>query len=489
MLTIGHVLAESRKPARRKTKIIATIGPATSSPERMAELIDNGVNVFRLNFSHGTHEEHLSVLNTIREIAKNKGVYVAILQDLCGPKIRISKVKDDAVVITDGGSIELLAGKDELSDGAKLYVESVDPVRSLKVGQQILLSDGSIVLEARQINQQSVLCNIVKGGRLRSRVGIAFPDSNIDLAATTPKDFKDLEWGIANDIDYVALSFVRNAQDILVLRDAINRSKRDLKIIAKIERKVALENIEEILDVADGIMVARGDLGLELALEKLPIIQKLIIERANYKGIPVIVATQMLQSMVTSVRPTRAEVADVSLAVLNGADAVMLSEETAIGQNPIECVKYLNRIALEAERRFHFDEYKWRLRGSDADTIPDAVMYAACGAAIKINAAAIIACTETGTSARLTAKYRPQQPLYAVSSKEKTLKRLCLCWGVIPIACATTETHNEELLTALKQVQIQENLPNGSKAVVTGGISAGKPGTSSVLEIREMNFI
>ena len=273
-----------------------------------------------------------------------------------------------------------------------------------------------------------------------------------------------------------------------MLREIIKREKGDLQIIAKIERKKALENIHEILDACDGVMVARGDLGVEVPLEKVPMLQKALIEQANFRGIPVIVATQMLHSMITSIRPTRAEVSDIATAVMSGADAVMLSEETAIGENPVEAVKYLGKIAYEAEKSFVFDEYKLRLRDSDSATVPDAVAYAAAAAAIKVNAAAIIACTETGNSARLLAKYRPQQPLYGASSRDATLQRMCLYWGIIPISCVSSSSHYDEIETALSAVQKREGLKNGSRAVVTGGIAVRTPGATSVLEIREMRF-
>jgi pyruvate kinase len=472
----------------RRAKIVATIGPATRSPETIRALIEAGANIFRLNFSHGTYDQHLEVLQHIRAAAREMGVFIAILQDLAGPKIRITKVDASSDDLENNATVHLRRSNGELSSSTTIYVETVDPSSVCKTGHQILLADGSFVLQVTGVTSDEVECRVLRGGMLRSNIGIAFPDSELDLPATTEKDLRDLAWGIEHQVDYAALSFVSCARDIERARDLLRSKKSDVQLIAKIERKSALTNIDEILEVSDGVMVARGDLGLELPLEKLPIIQKLLIERCNYKGLPVIVATQMLQSMVTSMRPTRAEVADVSLAVLNGTDAIMLSEETAIGQYPIEAVRYLHRIAREAERRFEFSEYRWRLRAADSETVPDAVVYAACGAAVKLNASAIIACTETGRSARLTAKYRPQQPLYGASSQTRTLQRMCLYWGVIPIYCSATKTHSDELSTALKEVQLREGLPNGSNAVVTGGASVGTPGATSIMEIRVMSY-
>ena len=482
----SDILSTTSRPARRKTKIVATVGPASRSPEKIRKLIDAGVNVFRLNFSHGTHEEHFETLGTIREVAKQLGAHIAVLQDLCGPKIRISPVEGDFTQIPDGTTVELRPADGSLSSAGTIYVETVNPLKYLKPGQPVLLADGIMELKARELKPTGVICDVVKGGRLRSRVGIAFPDSGISVPAATDKDIVDLKWGIRNHIDYVALSFVKDESDVIGLRKIIKDEGGDAHIIAKIERKDALTHLQAIIDVSDGIMVARGDLGLELPLEQLPTVQKRMIEQANHRGIPVIVATQMLTSMVTSIRPTRAEVSDIAAAVMHGADALMLSEESAIGDNPVESVQYLSRIAQEAEKSFAFEEYKLRLRDQDLATVPDAVAYAACAAAIKVHAHAIIACTASGKSARLAAKYRPQQPLFGSSSKEATLRRMNLYWGVTPISSVAASNHYEEIEIALTAVQSMEELPNGSRAVITGGLIVGKPGATSVLEIKEI---
>ncbi len=487
-IRVEQILSDSRRFAYRRGRIVATVGPASRDAQVIKRLIEAGVNLFRLNFSHGTHAEHQQVVDNIRAAAKEMNSFVAIMQDLCGPKIRISKIAAGSVTLKDGASIKISHSTGQLSDEQELFIEALDPTTFVQPGQQILLADGALVLEAKSISQKGVECRVIKGDALRSNAGVCFVGSKISLDALTEKDIDDLNWGIRNGIDYVALSFVSSAQDILAARKVIEQSNGHQKIIAKIERRTAVEKIESIIEVADGIMVARGDLGLEVALEKLPILQKLLVERANAKGIPVIVATEMLQSMITSIRPTRAEVADVSLAVLNGADAVMLSGETAIGRYPVEAVGYLDRIIREAEQRNYHIDFQAKLKDVNQESIPDAVVFAACGAAEKLNAAAIIACTETGTSARLTAKYRPLQPLYGASSSEITLRRMCLYWGVIPLRCAATVTHQDELLVALKEVQTRENLPNGASAVITGGLSVRIPGATSVMEVRQMNF-
>jgi pyruvate kinase len=475
---------------RRKTKIIATVGPASRSPERLKELILAGANVFRLNFSHGSPAEHLEVLENVRSISREVDIPVGVLQDLSGPKIRITNVDGDYAVIPDGSTVELVhAPKGSvaapLSNSSRIYVETVNPSEVLKPGHNVLLADGIIVLVATSVEGDVVRCSINKGGRIRSRVGIAFPDSAINLPAATEKDMRDLEWGISHGVDFVAVSFVQNAQDLLMLREVVRRGNSPIQLIAKIERRTALENIEEILDAADGLMVARGDLGLELPLEQVPLVQRRLIEQANFRGIPVIVATQMLHSMITSVRPTRAEVTDVAFAVMSGTDAVMLSEETAIGEHPIECVRYLGKVAQEAEKSFEFEEFKLRLRDSDRLTVPDAISYAACAAAVKVNASAIIACSHTGSSARLVAKYRPQQPLFGVSTEQPALQRMAILWGVVPVRLPPTEGGSNEIDIALTTLQARFAFPRGARAVVIGGMSAKSPGSTSQLQLRE----
>lgn len=488
MLNLESVFDNSKNAPKRKSKIIATIGPASRDPEILKRLIKAGVNVFRLNFSHGSYEEHKESLERIRKASAELDSFVAILQDLSGPKLRITEADEKDLVIADNASVILKGPASTKSSAKCIYMESVNPSAALEKGHPVLLADGSLVFEVIEVKKEEVVCRALKGGKLRSRIGIAFPDSALTLPAATEKDLKDLKWGVENGVDYVALSFVNSAEDVKGLKEEILRLKGDQRVISKIERKSAILDIDRILDYSDGVMVARGDLGVNVALERLPILQKLLVEKCNLRGIPVIVATQMLQSMVTSIRPTRAEVSDVSLAVLNGADAVMLSEETAIGQYPEEAIRYLDNIAREAERRFEFEDFNWPIRRGIQQSVAEAVMFAACGAADKCKADAIVACTETGASARLTAKYRPHQPLYGVSSRVDTCRRMCLYWGVYPILTSSTQTHSDEIVTALKQVQLRENLPNGARAVVTGGISARNPGSTSILEVREMNF-
>ncbi len=471
----------------RKTKIVCTVGPACRSEEVLERMIRAGTNVFRLNFSHGSHAEHGESMDRIRAVSSKLGTPVAILQDLSGPKIRITVLASEATSIADGATVILKASTNgEQSDEKTIFVEGLDPSTFCKPGHPVLLADGILGLSVVSVTKGSVTTTVTKGGKLRSRVGIAFPEGNIDLAAATPKDFEDLAFGIEKGVDYAAVSFVNNARDMLMLREAILRDGGDVRLIAKIERRSALKNIEEISKVSDGLMVARGDLGLELPLETLPNVQRQLIEHGNFVGIPVIVATHMMHSMITATRPTRAEVSDIAGAVMSGADAVMLSEETAIGEHPVECVAYIDKIVRESERSFTFDEFRPRLRDADRHTVPDSVAFAACAAANKINAKAIVACTETGTSARLVAKYRPQQPLYGVSRIAATVRRMALYWGIVPTLVEQSSSHDGELVEGLRAVKESLKLKPGQKTVIIGGQSVGRPGSTSILEIREV---
>lgn len=467
----------------RKTKIVATVGPATLSAERLRELILAGVDVFRLNFSHGDHQQHTNSLNIIRAISRELGRPVAILQDLCGPKMRIAALPDDGIFIEDGSKVILAPKRGEQKDADWIVVEDLNPAKIVRVNERVLLADGLIELAVDAIENERVLCSAVKGGALYSRQGIAFPDSRLDLPATTAKDLEDLKWGLEHKVDYVALSFVASASDITTLKKAAALAPSPPRIMAKIERREALENIEEIIAVSDAIMVARGDLGINLPLEQVPLIQKRIIALANTNGIPVVVATQMLRSMMTSIRPTRAEVSDIAVAVLSGADAIMLSEETAIGENPIECIRVMDKVARTCETEFDNEQHRFGLYKSDQKVVSDSVAFAACTAASQIDAAAVIACTETGTSARLVAKYRPKQPLFGASSHSATLQQMALYWGVKPLAIPSLTSPTELIETSLKLLCDKQPEMKGKQAVITSGLTQ-TPGGTSKMQIR-----
>lgn len=446
------------------------------------------MNVARLNFSHGTHEDHAKLLKTVREESAKLKAHVAVIQDLCGPKVRIGEIKDGQVVLDEGKKIALRHADGSVGDAENIYVEAFDPAKVLQAGRHVLLGDGQIQLHVDDIANDCATCTVSAGGSLRSRVGISVPETRLNLPSLTEKDIHDITWAAEHAPDYVALSFVRSRQDIEDLKGHLEGHGVNIPIIAKIERASSLDNISEIVNSCDAVMVARGDLGLQLPLQCVPGAQRLIIAEANAAGIPVIIATEMLQSMVKQARPTRAEVSDISTAVHDGADAVMLSEETALGAHPIEAVTALDIISREAESELEFGPSGLHSRGAVGDSVPDAIAYAACNAADKINAAAILACTESGYSARLVAKYRPLQALFGITSEERPLRRMALYRGVQPLYCdVTSETALEaEVLHAMAAVRDEFGLKPGSRVVLTSGLNAKKTGTTSVMEIREI---
>ncbi len=482
----SEVSKEMIKNTYVKTKVVATIGPASSSYEVLHDLIMAGVDVFRLNFSHGTHEGHTEVIENIRKASAELNCPVAVMQDLCGPKMRITSMVDDKnIEINTGDKIKVAYG-DTLSSSEALYLTITDPAQSLQAGERVLLHDGIIELIVDEVKDGAVYCTSNSSGEIRSHAGIAFPDSNIDLPAITEKDLKDLEWGIQHQVDYVAVSFVQNASDITRLRTRTNAAGIDIRFIPKIERRVALEHIDEILDVSDGLMIARGDLGVEIPVETIPGVQRMLINEGNKRGIPVIVATEMLQSMITENRPTRAEVTDITFAVDSGADAVMLSGETAMGKHPVTCVNYMCSIAYEIEKYANTHKHEFPKTEHEMTTVEEAVASAAVNAASKVNAALLIAPTNSGETARLLAKYRPEQVISALSNNNRSLQRMALYRGVRPIFCDESTDISMPLDGVLSRLQKENNIPNGTAAVITNGLTQ-KSGTS-IMEIRYLNY-
>lgn len=480
-----------RRPNKRKTKIVCTLGPASNSREVIREMILTGMNVARLNFSHGSYDEHERILNIIREESNSTQQHVAVLQDLSGPKVRISDVEDGQIMVPDGGHITLRYAVDKsecLGTLDSLYVESFNPGQVLKVGHKALLADGRIALVAESVGEDEVLCKVLSGGPLRSRSGISVPESQLDLPCLTEKDRKDLEWGVKHDVDYIALSFVASSQDIIDAKTLVEKHGADIPIVAKVERAVSMDHISSIVESSDAVMVARGDLGLELPLERVPTAQRLIIRTANFAGTPVITATQMLMSMVNELRPTRAEVTDVATAVRDGTDAVMLSDETAMGHHPVESVRVLSNIVVEAERELNYERTRASLKRSDSAKVPDAVCYAACSAAEKISSNCIVACTESGYTARLMAKYRPVQNLFGVTNHVSSLRRMALYWGVEPVLIdqEDVQAEEDEIQQTIILIRDTFGIKPGARVVVTAGLKAHHVGSTNIMQIREI---
>jgi pyruvate kinase len=470
---------------RQKTKIVCTIGPATGSSSIIEELIKAGMNVARLNFSHGTLEEHAGYIRNIRKASAKLKTPVAILQDLAGPKIRTGKLKRKAVQLKEGADFTLTTAKVP-GDEHSVSVNLPELAENVKRGDVIFLNDGAIKLEVEHTSPEAVRCRVIMGGTLGWEKGVNVPGVNLKIPSCTEKDFHDLLFGIEHEVDFVALSFVREAKDILRVRKFLRKRGADIPLIAKIEKWEALENLNKILAASDGLMVARGDLGIEIPLERVPLAQKEIIKKCNHAGKPVITATQMLESMMNSPRPTRAEVTDIANSIFDGTDAIMLSGETAIGHYPVEAVQVMMKIALNTEAAL---PYSKMLLDKGADLEPqtdDAISYAACHTAYQLGAAAIVAFTTSGSTARRVAKYRPGIPILSATPSSKQRRRLLLSWGVYPYEVAEP-SNVTDLLAQGARLSLETGVARkGDLIVITAGIPIGMAGTTNLLKVERV---
>jgi pyruvate kinase len=455
--------------ALRRAKIICTIGPACCSEAAMRDLLRQGMDIARLNFSHGTHEDHAHSIQRLRRAAQREHRTVCILQDLQGPKIRTGLLEQRKPVLLKAGSIVTITPSDAPGNATRISTIFPDLARELSPGARILLSDGLIELSVRSTRGKDVLCNVINGGMLGEHKGINLPGVALSIPALTEKDRKDLEFGLRHGVDAVALSFVRTAADVTQAQQIIAAEGSDVPVIAKLEKPQAIDHLEEILEAADGVMIARGDLGVEVPPEKVPVIQKHVIRRAAAWRKPVITATQMLESMIENPRPTRAEASDVANAIFDGTDAVMLSAETASGKFPCESVAIMSRIVVEAESNMaDLGQFRRRRehRGlSVAETICEAVAHAAED--LPIGAIAIF--TETGNTARMISKYRPKPPIYAFTHVEPVVHRMNLYWGVHPVRCR--QAHSvEHMVVMAEQALVRRGLLKAKDVV---GVVAG----------------
>jgi pyruvate kinase len=466
--------------AKRRTKIVCTLGPACAG-EVLPRLVDAGMNVARLNFSHGTREEHGRWIGRLREISQSRGVPVAILQDLSGPKVRIGEVPGGQVELVEGEEFSLSVGP--LPAGRPgTTVAFPEIIRETPVGVPIFLADGSIELLVTGKTAQTLSCQVVVGGVLRSRVGVSFPKHSLSLPAFTAKDREDLKFGVEQGVDFVALSYVRAAGDVLAAREFLAGLGADIPIIAKIEKHEALDHLEEILAAADGLMVARGDLGVEIPLERVPLVQKEIIAAANAAAKPVITATQMLLSMVTHSRPSRAEATDAANAILDGTDAVMLSEETAAGRYPVEAVNFLDLVSRATEESFPHLAWLRSRAPAGPQEISEAISYAACEMALELGAAAILASTDSGLTARLISRFRPKTPVVAVTTRPETLRRLALSWGVFPLLAPHLKD-TDHMLRVVEEAALRAGiLTSGERVVITAGTPIGVRGATNLIK-------
>ncbi len=458
----------------RRTKIVCTIGPATSSEAQLEALIRAGMNVARLNFSHGALEEHAAVIERVRALSSRLNISVAILQDLQGPKIRTGTLKGgQPVTLMDGATFTITAR--EVEGSAEEVSTTYKPLpQDVKVGDHILLDDGLLELRVLASNETDVQCTVVHGGVLKEHKGINLPGVAVSAPALTEKDCADLKFGLQHNVDYVALSFVRKAQDIVeakayirALQDELGQDNRQsVPLIAKLEKPEAVEHLDEILKVTDGVMVARGDLGVEMPLEKVPLIQKRIISKCNDMGLPVITATQMLESMITNPRPTRAEASDVANSILDGTDAVMLSAETSVGAYPIDSVKTMARIAVETE----VGDRTMRQPNCKNLTQSHAVSHAARALSEEASVQAIVVFTRSGSSAELISKDRPRPPIIAFTPSMRVYHRLALWWGVLPCQLEMRGTTEDLIAVVDQRLQDESLMPKNAHVVIMGGL-------------------
>ena len=466
----------------RRTKIVATLGPASSAREVIRQLVLAGMDVARLNFSHGTHDEHASNIARLRVIAEELETPVTILQDLSGPKIRVGQLRGGELVLTTGSLISLVPEADFAGAADAIPIDYAQLARQIEPGMPVLLDDGLLELEVMDVTGRAVRCRVIEGGVLRSRKGVNFPQLNLALPSLTEKDKRDLEFGLAQKVDWISLSFVRTADDMRILKKLLAAKGSSTPVIAKIEKPQAVENIDTILQEADGVMVARGDLGVELRAEQVPMAQKQIIEKCNRAGVPVITATQMLESMIHEPRPTRAEASDVANAIIDGTDAVMLSGESAVGAFPVRAVEMMARIASEVETKIDFKAYP----ASDP-TDAHALSEAAAGIGKVVKLVAIVVLTTTGYTARLIAAERSKVPLIALTTDPRVYHSLNLLWGIKPLLVEGVADNFETLVTeAETTLRARHAIGAGDKILVVGGVPAGRPRGSNFLKIHSI---
>ncbi|WEK53242.1 MAG: pyruvate kinase [Candidatus Cohnella colombiensis] len=470
----------------RKTKIVCTIGPSSESLDNTKKLIEAGMNVARLNFSHGDFEEHGNRMKTIRQASQELNKTVAILLDTKGPEIRLGKLKDEPIELVQGEFITLTT-EDILGDKNRVPVTYADLPNDLTVGATVLIDDGLIGMTVVDIQGTEIKCEIINNGPIKSKKGVNVPGVAISMPGLTEKDISDIKFGIEMGVDFIAASFVRRASDVLEIRELLERhDARHIQIISKIENQQGVDNLDEILEVSDGLMVARGDLGVEIPAEEVPLVQKMMIEKCNRAGKPVITATQMLDSMQRNPRPTRAEASDVANAIFDGTDAIMLSGETAAGRYPVESVQTMSRIAERAESALHYREIFTKQANAQQNSVTEAISQAVANSALDLEANAIVTSTESGYTARMVSKYRPKSPVIAVTPIDSVMRRLQLVWGVTPVKGKMADT-TDEMFDIAVQGAIESGIVRlGDTIVITAGVPVGRSGTTNLIKIHNV---
>ncbi len=466
----------------RKTKIICTIGPSCSDEKTLTEMFKNGMNVARLNFSHGTHEDHLEKIKLIKKIREELNEPVAIMLDTKGPEYRIKCFKSGRVKLTAGDTFTLTVN-DVMGDDKRVSVNYKGLARDLKPGDRVLLNNGLIEFEVKKVTDTDVVCTVIIGGELTDRKSMSFPNKVLRQTYLSEQDKSDLIFGIENDIDYIACSFVSCKQNLIDIKEFLsNHNANGIELIAKIENQSGVDNIEEICEECDGIMIGRGDMGVEIPFEDLPAIQKQLITKCRMLGKRVITATEMLESMIYNPRPTRAETSDVANAVYDGTSAIMLSGETAQGKYPALAVATMARIAERTEQSIHYKKRFLSAEFNIKNTV-DAISHASCGMAIDIDAKAIAVCTLSGMTARMVSRFRSPVDILAVTTNRKTCRKLALSWGVTPVMCETFDSTDVLFFTAKRLAQQTFDLKSGDKILITGGMTNGVSGNTNILKI------
>ncbi len=473
-----------------KTKIVATIGPNSEDIKTLKSLFKAGVNICRQNFSHGDFKEHAQIFNNIKKAARELAKDVATLQDLAGPKIRTGENEALEFLNIKKGATVLLTNKKCKNTEEKIFIDYKKLIEEVKVGERVLLNDGKLSLKViSKVDKNTLKAKVLIGGKIRSRRGVNLPDSDISVSSLTAKDKKDLDFALKNlDFDFVALSFVRSARDIKDLRKILNKHNSQIQIVAKIETPQAVENIDEILQETDAIMVARGDLAIEIGAENVPMVQKKLIKKANALGKPVVVATQMLESMINSATATRAEVSDISNAILDGADAVMLSEETAMGAYAKEAVETMRKVANKTEEEINYEKRvkrEYAYTGGSISKTDASTRYAA-KTALDLDAKAIVVFTETGTTAKMLSRFRTKQDIFVISPSEKVLRQTQILFGVYPGKQANLSYKRDVIEMSKKMLLEKKIVKKGDLFVVVSGSIFGKPGETNTITIVEI---
>ncbi len=471
----------------QKTKMIFTIGPSSFSPEILKEFMNLGMSAARLNFSHGDHESHLKTINLIKDLRKELNTPTAILLDIKGPKIRTHNFLGGSATIEKGQSFTFRCDGEIMGDSKECSISYTDLYKDVKIGGSILVDDGLLEFKILDINDKKILCSAVNSGVIKDHKGVNVPNVKIGLPALTEKDVKDLIFGCAQEVDFVAASFIRKAEDMLEVRKILdNHGGKDIKIIAKIETQEGVDNISAIIDASDGIMVARGDMGVEIPIEKVPLIQKQIIKSCNKAGKIVITATQMLDSMIKNSRPTRAEATDICNAVFDGTDAVMLSGESASGAYPIEAAKTMSKIALETELHLEYEIFLGRLKDLQLTSFADAISYSTVQTSNKLPVKAIVAATQSGATARLISKYRPSCPIIAITPNEKVLRSLNLHFGIVPVLSKDfSNTH--EVINEAKTIALKEQIAaEGDSIIIAAGMPTAMVGGTNMFKLEKI---